>query len=162
MGRVQLNLTSCFGRLGWVLDQRLDRGKTAKLDPADSGAGTLLAESAGKWGVRGSNGANLRLQWPMRLGKNVPLMIMSLTVRPPHPQRHLDSSKVASTVLYLRGVMLLLTSSWPQRYFSAWLWQKKKTLKMTLATCDIEIGKAKEKQPCPLLYIATAGKSTNH
>lgn len=29
-------------------EQRLDRGTTAKLDPADSGGGTFLSESAGK------------------------------------------------------------------------------------------------------------------
>ena len=40
----------------WILDGR----ETAKLDPADSGGGTFLAESAGKRGVRESDGVDLR------------------------------------------------------------------------------------------------------
>lgn len=39
-------------------EQRLDRGETAKLDPADSGGGNFLSESAGKRGVRESDGVD--------------------------------------------------------------------------------------------------------
>lgn len=41
-----------------LCEQRLDKGKTAKLDPADSGGGTFLSESVGKWGVKESDGVD--------------------------------------------------------------------------------------------------------